>query len=538
MGFQDVDDFDDLNELPPLEDGFDLPDFGEEEGGGGVSRTFKIVGAILVLAVIGLIVLVLVLALNGGDEISPNARTATKVAELNATTQKEYENTLTANAMALMASETAVQSANLTATVTQQAFETQQAQMATDTANTATAQAAASQTAAAEQAEREATSQAQTATAAAERTVFGHLVGRDNTPFGGVTIQLFRDDGDGVFNPSEDIPLAPPESGDDEFGAAATPEAGDGGAAVTGATAIQYGETVDGEVGVDDPDLWVFTGSAGDVVSINSAANADAAQLDLFLVLMGPDGTNLTEDDDSGDQTNAAILGFALPDDGEYTIRVSTVAGPGGYSLTLSTMTAAPADDETQEAGVSYAPKAELRIRQGTPTPTLEPGLDEFITSIITGPEGEFNFGALEPGIYWLVLDYATLPPDIQAQFPAGEPVFIMVNVPVTGEVTFTVGVEPTPTPTPFDPIIFTQTANAVASMTAMALSGTPGFATLTNTPEPQITVSRIPDTGLFSDIGTDDGGLEGSSGLTILAIAAVGLVAVVFIARKLRTSA
>ncbi|HEX3050566.1 MAG TPA: hypothetical protein VHP83_07930 [Aggregatilineaceae bacterium] len=42
-----------------------------------------------------------------------------------------------------------------------------------------------------------------------------------------------------------------------------------------------------------------------------------------------------------------------------------------------------------------------------------------------------------------------------------------------------------------------------------------------------------------MADTGGFDGmNLDGSSGLTVLAIAAAGLVAVVFIARKLRTAA
>jgi hypothetical protein len=47
-----------------------------------------------------------------------------------------------------------------------------------------------------------------------------------------------------------------------------------------------------------------------------------------------------------------------------------------------------------------------------------------------------------------------------------------------------------------------------------------------------------MPGSGIFSDAGDSiDDATDNSNGLTVLAIAAVGLVAVVFIARKLRTS-
>jgi hypothetical protein len=71
--------------------------------------------------------------------------------------------------------------------------------------------------------------------------------------------------------------------------------------------------------------------------------------------------------------------------------------------------------------------------------------------------------------------------------------------------------------------------------------TGTPGqIVTLTPTPEVEGTIvpgATMPGTGIFSDIGDKGGDMSGTSGLTVLAIAAAGLIAVVFIARKLRTS-
>jgi hypothetical protein len=415
--------------------------------------------------------------------------------------------------------------------------------MATDTANTATAQFHASETAAVLQTQQAATSAALTATYASNHTLSGQLVDRENNAYGGVTILLFKDDGDGQFNPTTDLPVftpvpssgtatQPPGAGTPEGqGGEATSGSGASGA-VAGSTPLNYGDTVQGTLTGDEPNVWSFTGSTGDIVSINAAADPGSTQLDLYMVLVGPDGTNLIEDDDSGERTDAAILGFPLPAGGVYTIRVSSVAGPGSYTLSLSTTVVAPAGDSS----TGYVPQAGGEIvlvgrwQGATPTPTPQ-NLDEFVNSLITGPNGQFDFGVVDPGVYWLVLDYNSLPDNLKQQIPPAEKVYIMVTVPVQGAITFTVGVEPTATP---NPLAFTQTAEAIQSLTAMpGTVSPPALVTLTNTPE-----GTIPGTGLLSDIADNSGSLDGTSGLAILAIAAVGLVAVVFIARKLRTSA
>jgi hypothetical protein len=131
--------------------------------------------------------------------------------------------------------------------------------------------------------------------------------------------------------------------------------------------------------------------------------------------------------------------------------------------------------------------------------------------------------------VYWLVVDYAALPADIQAQIINPTPqIAIMVNVPVTGQVTWEINPE---------------NLNTNAPPTQIT-TGTPQIVTVT--PEPgsdQVTEvvvgsPAMPGSGIFSDAGDSiDDATDNSNGLTVLAIAAVGLVAVVFIARKLRTS-
>ena len=66
-------------------------------------------------------------------------------------------------------------------------------------------------------------------------------------------------------------------------------------------------------------------------------------------------------------------------------------------------------------------------------TPPAPTG-DELIQAITVATDGTFDFGALEPGVtYWLELDYNSLPPNLQALVPAGQPLVVQVTVPVQG---------------------------------------------------------------------------------------------------------
>jgi hypothetical protein len=272
-------------------------------------------------------------------------------------------------------------------------------------------------------------------------------------------------------------------------------------------------------------------------------------QMDMFLELLGPNGNVLIGDDDSGDESNARISSYRLPTSGEYTIRVSSVAGAGDYSLMLSlglsvpgaggspTAPAEPGATPTTGGSTGYHPgmtgkPLAVAFIQGSPTPQISP--DELISVITTATNGTFDFGSLEPGVYWLELDYNTLPPDLKALVPPGSPLVIKVTVPAQGEVNFEVGGAP-PTQPPTSPpglSSIDQTATEVARRTSA-----PGIVTLTATLEVTGTITpgaTMPGTGFFEDIG---GGGSGTGGLTVLAIAAAGLIAVLFIARRLRTS-
>lgn len=509
--FENLEDFGDLEEEPSfgmVEDEFPL-DLMEPEPE-GPSRTFKIVGGLMALAVLAIIILLVFFAV-GDNKLTPNERTSTAVVQLNQTIEAEYNATLTALALIEAVSQTAVFHAEQTATAEFFVRQTEQALAATSAAQTATAEFIANQTlAAAQTATQEALNQALTATAEANR-VKGIVIDEQGNIFGNVTLKLYRDDGDGVFSPAD---LTPAPAG-----------------IAPGTGVLVYNQPVQGTLEVGQTVEWRFSGTAGDVITLEAVAEVQG--LDLFAELVGPAGTVITGDDDSGGNANPLIADFPLPQSGDYVVRLSSVAGSGTYTLTL-TLAGGPSASAPRNAG------GIVLVQAGNPpTATPEISADELIAVITTATDGTFDFGSLEPGIYWLVLDFASLPPNLQALVPTGEPLVIKITVPVEGEVRFVVGAPPptvtsTPEPTKAGLSPFDMTATAFAELAA-------GSATPTETGEaltPSPTVTAIPQTGLFSDVGDGAGSIDSTSGLTLLAIAAVGLVAVVFIARKLRTSA
>lgn len=531
MGFEDLEDLSELDEMPPFEEDLTLPDF-DEEPGGGVSRTFKIVGALLVLLVVGIVAVLVWWALQGSNEPSPNERTSTAIVAMNATTfadatrtQEAYQATLEALSIAATASQEAIATFEFYSTQTQEAALQQeiqrQTQAALDAAATATAEADLIATAFVLTQTQAVSNANLTATAIQARSFSGQVIDEAGNIFGGVILRLYRDDGDGIFNPADEFAV----SGASQPNPGSTPQPG------TPQTLV-YGDTVNDTLEREAVDLWRFEGRAGDVVTIEAIAG-NPAQMDMFLVLLGPNQQPLTDDDDSGEELNAMISGYTLPQDGIYTIQVSSVSGPGPYTLRLTGNTS---ESESQGALPRVQDRGGIRLVQlGAPSPTPIPGGgDTFITFTETDLEGQFQFEDLDPGIYWLVIDYDSLPESIKALIPRTEELVIMVTVPVTGRVTFTVGVPPTATPD--DSIFRTQTAIATLTVSPEAIGTPTPEATASPTTGPDLTAT-LERYGLLSDFGATTG-LEGGSGLTVLAIAAAGLVAVVFIARKLRTAA
>lgn len=106
---------------------------------------------------------------------------------------------------------------------------------------------------------------------------------------------------------------------------------------------LRAGEGSGGTIEMDVPvegelnggsQLWTFEGEAGMEISIT--AGADDSTLDPMVTLYGPNGEWLARDDDGGEGTNAFIRETTLPENGTYSIVVSTVSGDGAYILTLS----------------------------------------------------------------------------------------------------------------------------------------------------------------------------------------------------------
>jgi hypothetical protein len=95
------------------------------------------------------------------------------------------------------------------------------------------------------------------------------------------------------------------------------------------------GQAVEAELEVGMRHHWLFEGAAGDVVTISM--RAIDGEWDTFLELIGPNSELVTEDDDSGGESDAAILDFELPLDGTYRIvaRGFSQLHSGAYELTL-----------------------------------------------------------------------------------------------------------------------------------------------------------------------------------------------------------
>jgi sugar lactone lactonase YvrE len=108
---------------------------------------------------------------------------------------------------------------------------------------------------------------------------------------------------------------------------------------------IIYGQTVSEAI---TPTTFVyeypFSGRRNDLVTITAAA-ADPAALDMFVELVGPKTTRLAANDDAGAAglapTDAQIVEFRLPANGDYLIRVTrfgreTARATGRFTLTLA----------------------------------------------------------------------------------------------------------------------------------------------------------------------------------------------------------
>ena len=216
---------------------------------------------------------------------------------------------------------------------------------------------------------------------------------------------------------------------------------------------ITYLEQVTGSLASGAAVEWTFNGDTDDTAIISAVASDPT--MDLFLRLIDPQGTELAGDDDSGGNKNPTIA-IDLPVTGLYTIEVKSVTGAGDYMLSLSRGLSAPGTDEqdaepTQEGsetgynidtGKTDLVLARAEVPSGAndvllqdPTPTPDSVFDQLIDSLVIGSGGEFDFGSMEPGVYWLEIDYDTLSPELQALIPRTTMLVFKISVPTGGAV-------------------------------------------------------------------------------------------------------
>lgn len=79
--------------------------------------------------------------------------------------------------------------------------------------------------------------------------------------------------------------------------------------------------------------VYRFNGAQEQFVTLELTRSS--GDIDPIVALCAPDGRLLALDDDSGGETNALLRAVRLPEDGEYTVRVSGSAQGGAYRLTL-----------------------------------------------------------------------------------------------------------------------------------------------------------------------------------------------------------
>lgn len=475
QGFQfDNDDIDPFAEdFDPFDSGslveeedFDLP---PDEQEGGISRTFLIAGGFIILAVLlGIVgVVVLLLGDEGNDE---SAQLATQYAETN-----------DAIKTAIAATSTRLAEIDATLTVTADIF-------FRDSTNTAVAAFAGTRTAEAAllDATRTAISNEATATAnaqATERAIFeqsltpntptpevlqAQILDSNNNPVTGIIINIYSDNGDGVFNPSLP-PTATPT---------ATPTPSPTATATSTATIQQV------------PPTSTSTPSPTATIEVAPAETEDSSG-------DAPAGAKLE------DGPSVAVFARRAPDD------------------------------------------LPNRPFQGGPTPGVDDG--EPIQTIIIGPNGEFEIPELAPGNYFLDV---SLPPGTYTfqigeeqrvinlvsgtqqdtfEFPNGVFLTIIVravSVPTLVTLTPTNTVTIDPGIQPFDLTMTSIFAQQTASAQTQVSSVT--------SPSVAITLpTQIPQTGLFSDAADE----ATPAGLTLLAILGIGLIAVVVVVRRLRSS-
>jgi hypothetical protein len=161
---------------------------------------------------------------------------------------------------------------------------------------------------------------------------------------------------------------------------------------------------------VDDDALFSFPGRRGEVYSITLVADEsdeEGGEADPMIELFPGEGTaqgSLSSDDDGGGGLNSRIVA-ELPDDGPYTVRVSSLSGAGSARLAVARIT--PQDAAVgnlaygRSATVAFTESSPLIIGEtarplvpyamfrlpATPAPSAMAGRDETIAITATSAE-------------------------------------------------------------------------------------------------------------------------------------------------------
>jgi hypothetical protein len=196
---------------------------------------------------------------------------------------------------------------------------------------------------------------------------------------------------------------------------------GDGTYHTESAEAIEYGDTVEGEV-TDDLSyvVYSFEGSEGDVVTISMVDTSRSNSLDPLVILLDEEGSEVTRNDDAGsinlpDSFDAMIDHFELPADGVYYIVATrfgefTGIGGGHFSLRL--------DEGDGDSARTYDVDAAEAIEYGDTVEGEVTSDSPFILYSFEGSEGDMvtismvdtsRDGALDPQVILLDEDGSEL---------------------------------------------------------------------------------------------------------------------------------
>ena len=537
--FQD-DGFDIDNEfsLGDADDG--MPPLPDEPG--GVSRSFIIIGALLATVFVILVAIIAAVVLGGRDECDDRCILATSIAGTNFYIETEVSVSETALSTQSTATTIAEQT-SVAQTATQESINATASQEAIDAAVEATDTQIAIDTTRTQVAEfinQTATAEAAFTDTPAPADVVLQIRDMNGAPLRGVTVCVFLDDGDGVFNPGGET------TADCSATALIAPQPGEGGGPAEASTEVPTTAPTGGS-GLS-PIFQTATAQAGGVsapVPTTAPTTAPAGGSGISPIF----------------QTATAQAGGGAAAPIEAPVETEEVAPPpssGGQSNLNPIFQTATASAAGSSGGASSNTEGDAGSSNfGPPSPTPEgasfnpalyqpigrsideplrrdlpqqQGGDDFIDEIITNSDGRITLPQLPVGRYWIKIADQTIPIDVTTEpqlitVPQADPNAppIQIVVPAAVEGLGGGSTQPTeiPAQTTLGPLFQTGTAVALARQT-----GGPTQEVIGPTETPS-----MPGTGLFSG----DSNEVTTTDLFILAVIGSVLIGIVFAARRMR---